>query len=76
MSNHKNLRRMYAYNKALVAYETNPNPAAGDRLLVKAEAMFLTTLELCSDYHSNVPYFLGVINYTQKDNHLQFRRQG
>lgn len=58
---------MYAYNKALEYYETYPNPAMGDKSFKTAEAMFLQTLERCSDYHSNCSYYLGVINYTQKE---------
>jgi len=58
---------MYAYNKALEYYETYPNPAMGDKSFKTAEEMFKETLERCSNYHSNCSYFLGVINYTQKD---------
>lgn len=56
---------MYAYNKALEAYDRDPNPAAGDRLFKKAEEMFLSTIEACPDYHSDCLYYLGVINYSQ-----------
>lgn len=58
---------MYAYNKGLEYYETYPNPAMGDKSFKTAEQMFKETLERCSDYHSNCSYYLGVINYTQKD---------
>ena len=58
---------MYAYNKGVEAYNTDPNPAAGDRLFKKAEEMFLSTLDVCSDYHSNCTYYLGVIKYSQQD---------
>lgn len=58
---------MYAYNLAIEAYDTDPNPAKGDRLFAKAEKMFLETLELCPDYHSNCTYYLGVIRYSQSD---------
>lgn len=58
---------MYAYNKALEYYETYPNPAMGDKSFKTAEQMFKETLERCPDYHSNCSYYLGVINYTQKE---------
>lgn len=58
---------MYAYQSGLKYYETRPNPAMGDRSFAKAEEMFASTLDLCSDYHANCSYYLGVINYTQKD---------
>lgn len=58
---------MYAYNSALNYYETQPNPTLGDRNFEKAEEMFAEALERCSNYHSNCYYYLGVINYTQKD---------
>jgi outer membrane protein OmpA-like peptidoglycan-associated protein/tetratricopeptide (TPR) repeat protein len=58
---------MYAYNKALDYYETQPNPKLGDKSFEKAEEMFAAALERCPDYHANCSYYLGVINYTQKD---------
>ena len=58
---------MYAYEKGLEYYETYPNPAMGDKSFKTAEDMFALTLEKCSDYHANCSYYLGVINYTQKD---------
>ncbi len=58
---------MFAYQSGLTAYETYPNPTLGDKNFAKAEEMFLETLERCSDYHANCTYYLGVINYTQKD---------
>jgi len=58
---------MYAYNKALEYYQKYPNPAMGDKSFQKAEDMFALTLERCSNYHGNCSYYLGVINYTQKD---------
>jgi len=58
---------MYAYNLGVEAYDTDPNPAKGDRLFAKAEEMFLETLERCPDYHSNCTYYLGVIRYSQSD---------
>ena len=56
---------MYAYQQAMKAYEVNPNPTVGDKGMLKAEEMFLKTLQLCSDYHANCTYYLGVIKYSQ-----------
>ena len=58
---------MYAYNKGLDYYDKYPNPARGDKSFLKAEEMFAITLDICSDYHANCSYYLGVINYTQQD---------
>ncbi len=56
---------MYAYQQAMKAYDVNPNPAVGDKGMLKAEEMFLQTLNLCSDYHANCTYYLGIIKYSQ-----------
>ena len=58
---------MYAYNAGVKYYETLPNPATGDRSFAKAEELFIKTIEYCDDYHSDMYYLLGVINYTQED---------
>ncbi|MES2587416.1 MAG: OmpA family protein [Bacteroidota bacterium] len=65
---------MYAYNQAMKYYETQPNPALGDKSMTKAEEMFQKTLEFCPDYHANCTYYLGVINYSQKqmDDAIQY----
>jgi outer membrane protein OmpA-like peptidoglycan-associated protein/tetratricopeptide (TPR) repeat protein len=56
-----------AYNQAMKLYESNPNPAVGDKSMVKSEEMLAQALEFCSDYHANCHYYLGVINYSQKE---------
>jgi len=58
---------MYAYKAGLNYYDTRPNPSLGDKSFLKAEEMFTATLDICSDYHGNCSYYLGVINYTQQD---------
>ncbi len=58
---------MYAYASGVKLYETQPNPSYGDRSIKKAEQMFKATLDICSDFHANCTYYLGVINYTQKE---------
>ncbi|MEY3425282.1 MAG: hypothetical protein RL679_640, partial [Bacteroidota bacterium] len=47
---------MFAYTMGLKNYDEQPNPAMGDRNFVKAEEMFQTALEHCSDYHANCSY--------------------
>lgn len=58
---------MYAYNSGLDYYKALPNPAKGDRSFQKAEDLFQQALDICSDFHANCTYYLGVINYTQQD---------
>lgn len=58
---------VYAYNQGKKAYENNPNPAVGDKSWARAEELFEKAAEICYDFHSDMYYFLGVINYTQED---------
>jgi outer membrane protein OmpA-like peptidoglycan-associated protein/tetratricopeptide (TPR) repeat protein len=58
---------MYAWSSGMEYYDTDPNPAKGNRSLAKAEEMFRLALDRCSDYHANAFYYIGVINYYQKD---------
>ncbi|MBI1837456.1 MAG: OmpA family protein [Flavobacteriia bacterium] len=58
---------MYAFESGSKYYEKNPNPAMGDKSFQKSKEMFLKTLEKCSDFHANCFYYLGVINYSQKN---------
>ncbi|TNF45960.1 MAG: hypothetical protein EP305_12510 [Bacteroidetes bacterium] len=58
---------MYAYESGLKYFETQPNPAMGNKSFQKSEEMFLKTIEYCSDYHASCFYYLGVINYSQQD---------
>lgn len=55
----------YAYNSGVKHYETNPNPALGDKSFAKAEEMFEKAAEYCADYSAEMYYLLGVINYSQ-----------
>ena len=58
---------MYAFERGSNYYEKNPNPAQGDKSFQKAKEMFIETLNHCADFHANCFYYLGVINYTQKN---------
>lgn len=59
---------MFAYATGLEYYKKQPSPTLGDKSMQKAEDMFRKALEQCSDYHADCFYYLGVINFTQKDN--------
>lgn len=56
----------YAYQSGLNYYDNN-KLALGDKSFIKAEELFEKAAELCSNYHSEMYYLLGVINYTQND---------
>ncbi|WP_430403008.1 OmpA family protein [Fluviicola sp.] len=64
---------MYAYLAGMKYYETVANPATGDRSFLKAEELFEKAAELCPDYHSNIYYYLGVINYTQEQKEIAIK---
>lgn len=57
----------YAYDLGMKYFETLPNPTQGERAFQKAEVMFEKAAEYCNDYHSDVYYLLGVINYSQSE---------
>ena len=57
----------YYYHLGEKQYESNPNPAAGDKSFSLAEKLLIQAHELCSNYHSDLFYFLGIINYTQEE---------
>ena len=61
---------VYAFEDAdrLYAKGTDAGDLAGDKSMAKAEELFLKALSYCSDYNANCFYYLGVINYYQKDN--------
>ncbi|MBI2257510.1 MAG: OmpA family protein [Flavobacteriia bacterium] len=58
---------IYTFQYAQSLYEKNPNPNAGDKALLKAESLFKQCIGYCNDYHSDCFYYLGVINYNQKE---------
>jgi len=58
---------VYYYHLGEKQYESNPNPAAGDKSFAKAEQLLIQAYDLCSNYHSDMFYFLGIINYTQEE---------
>lgn len=56
---------MFAYKQGMKFYDQNPNPAVGDKSMVKADEMFKQALNYCSDYHANCAYYIGVIQYSK-----------
>lgn len=64
---------MLAYEQGMKAFETNPNPAVGERTLAKSLDMFKQAIEQCSDYHANCFYYIGVILYSQKNTEESMR---
>lgn len=63
---------MYAYQQGMKYYETQPNPALGDRSLQRSKELFEKCIELCSDYHANCYYYIGVIEYSQQNMEVAF----
>lgn len=61
---------VYAFEDAdrFFAKGTDAGNLAGDKSMLKAEELFLKAISFCPDYHANCFYYLGVINYFQKDN--------
>ena len=61
---------VYAFEDAdrLYAKGTDAGDVAGDKSMEKAEELFLKALSYCSDYNADCFYYLGVINYFQKEN--------
>jgi outer membrane protein OmpA-like peptidoglycan-associated protein len=61
---------VYCFEDAdrLYAKGTDAGDVAGDKSMAKAEELFQKALSFCSDYNANCFYYLGVINYFQKDN--------
>ena len=50
---------MYVYNLSLI------NNKNSDKYIRKSEDMFLTCKDLCDDFHVNVSFYLGIINYVK-----------
>ena len=61
---------LYCFDDAMKLYEKGtPNAETlGDKQLVNAEGLFLKALSACDSYHASMYYYLGVINYYQKEN--------
>ncbi len=60
----------YCFDDAMKLYDRGTAQAetAGDKQMVKAEGLFLKAVAACENYHASMYYYLGVINYYQKEN--------
>ncbi len=58
---------MYLYEVGVKLYESQPNPAQGDRMFETSREYLTKAHDLCSDYHANISYYLGVIAYSFQD---------
>jgi outer membrane protein OmpA-like peptidoglycan-associated protein len=58
---------LYAYETGRNFFKSGSNPGAGEKSFLKAEGLFEKAAERCSDYHSDIFYYLGVINYSQNE---------
>lgn len=57
----------YVYEAGLEYFKTETTPAKGERAFKKTEELMLKASEYCSDYHSDIYYILGVVNYAQEE---------
>lgn len=58
---------MYAYQTGIENFEKYPTPQMGNKSFEKAEKMFKLTLDHCYDFNADCFYYLGVINYSQRE---------
>ena len=60
----------YAFEDAMRLYErgTAAAEASAEKSIFKSEGMLLKAIGLCDQFHANAFYYLGVINYYQKEN--------
>lgn len=58
---------VYYYHLGEKQYANSSNPDVGDKSFAKAETLLKQAAEHCSNYHSDMYYFLGIIKYTQED---------
>lgn len=58
---------IYYYHLGEKQYANSSNPEVGDKSFLKAETLLKQAAEHCSNYHSDMYYFLGIIKYTQED---------
>ena len=61
---------LYCFDDAMKLYDKGtPNAeASGDKQMIKAEGLFTKAVAACDNYHASMYYYLGVINYYQKEN--------
>jgi outer membrane protein OmpA-like peptidoglycan-associated protein len=61
---------LYCFDDGMKQYDkgTANGDANGDKQLSKAEGLFLKVISKCENFHASAFYYLGVINYYQKEN--------
>ena len=66
---------LYCFEDAMKLYDKGTANAetAGDKQLIKAEGLFLKVLDKCKSFHASTYYYLGVINYYQKENEASLK---
>lgn len=58
---------MLSFEEAQQAYSASYDPSKGDKLMIKTKGLFEKTAQLCDDYHADMYYYLGAIEYLQQD---------
>ncbi|MBU2019861.1 MAG: tetratricopeptide repeat protein, partial [Bacteroidetes bacterium] len=57
----------FAYEQGTEYYRSQPTPAQGDRSYSTSEEYFKKAINKCDSFHCEIFYYLGIINYSQKD---------
>jgi outer membrane protein OmpA-like peptidoglycan-associated protein/tetratricopeptide (TPR) repeat protein len=58
---------MLSFEEAQQAYSSSYDPSKGDKLMNKAKGLFEKAAQLCNDYHADMYYYLGAIEYLQQN---------
>jgi outer membrane protein OmpA-like peptidoglycan-associated protein len=58
---------MLSFEEAQQAYSSSYDPSKGDKLMNKAKGLFEKAAQLCHDYHADMYYYLGAIEYLQQN---------
>lgn len=66
---------LYCFEDAIKQYDKGTANAEtiGDRQMIKAEGLFEKAVSFCENYHASMYYYLGVINYYQKENEASLK---
>jgi outer membrane protein OmpA-like peptidoglycan-associated protein/tetratricopeptide (TPR) repeat protein len=56
-----------SFEEAQQAYSSSYDPSKGDKLMNKAKGLFEKAVQLCHDYHADMYYYLGAIEYLQQN---------
>jgi outer membrane protein OmpA-like peptidoglycan-associated protein len=66
---------LYCFEDAMKQYDKGSATAEtiGDKQMIKAEGLFQKAVSACENYHASIYYYLGVINYYQKENETSLK---